>query len=145
MEKILTYLGFQNHSSVLIIFLPVSIQDMSDSCFHNDKQDPSSLLLTHGISAGMWNKSCTPCSVLKAKDCQDSSIWVEARGWNKSIIHLQHRTQTKPGPKSWHTSLSIFAERIPLPLAQHSPLPTAVSQNRNKLIQKAIAGDLWGL
>lgn len=98
--KILTYFGFHNHSSVLIIFLPVSIQDMSNSCFHTDKEDPSSLLLTHNISGGMWNKSCAPCSVLKAKDCQDSSSWAEARESKKSITHLGHRAQTKQGPKS---------------------------------------------
>lgn len=131
------YLGFQSQYSV-----PVSIQNMSDFCFHTDKEDPSSLLLTHSISGGMWNKSCTLCSVLNTKDCQDSSIWDEARESNKSITHLWHRAQRKSGPKSWHTLFSISKKRIPLPLAQHSPMPTAVLQNRNELTQKAIAGDL---
>lgn len=100
MEKILTYLGFQNNSSVFIIFLPVSVQDMSDSCFHTDKEDPSSLLLTHSIPGGMWNKSCTPCSVLKAKACQDSRSWAEPGGPTKAspAFDTGHRQKLAQSP-----------------------------------------------
>lgn len=51
----LTYLGFQNHSSVFIIFLPVSIQGMTDSCFHTDKEEASSFLLSSNTQSLSWD------------------------------------------------------------------------------------------
>lgn len=140
--KILTYLGFHNHSSVLIIFLPVSIQDMSNSCFHTDKEDPSSLLLTHSISGGMWNKSCTPC--LKSKGLSG----LEQLGWGQGIQEKHHPPWTqgtdKAGPKVLtHLALHLCKENSSAPsTAQSSAYSSLTNQ---KQIQKAIAGDLWGL
>lgn len=105
------YLCYHNHSSVPIIFLPLSIHsDTLDSCLHIHKEDPSSLLL---VFREIWSKSCPLCLVLRAKACQDRNSWAVSRRCNKSIIHLW---QIKTGPNSeTHLVLPITTNGIPQP------------------------------
>lgn len=134
------YLCFQNHSSVHIISLPVSIDsDTLDYLSHIYKEDLSTLLPTYMISGGIRSKSCTLCLVLKTKVCQDTSSWAETRRCNKSITHLRHGAQTKMGPNSV-THLVLH------PCKWDSPAQSSiVSQNRNRIVLKVIAKDLQQL
>jgi len=96
------------------------------------------LLLSHP-QRGSFLPSFKICLVLKAKACQDTSSWAETRRCNKSITHLLHRLQTKIGPNS------VTQHTLHHWKWDSSAQGSTLSQNRNKIIQKVIAGDLWEL